>query len=120
MILVLSNLNKLDTAIEGTKQFSNPQALSSAFVALGTHRPRAFGLLNYLVPLILVPNYYLVQPMCANKLLMCTHVLILIAMVSTLWKTYCICYHLSEQGKLIILECIIEASLALREASQKF
>ena len=88
MILVLSNLNKLYTAIEGTKQFSNPRALSGAYVALGTQQPRAFGLLNHLVPLVSMPNYYLVQPMCTNKFLMCTHVLILIAMVSTLWKTY--------------------------------
>ena len=43
-------LNKLDAATKGTKQFSNPQALSSTFAALGMLQPRAFGLLNRLVP----------------------------------------------------------------------
>ena len=42
----------------GTKRFSNPQALSSALAALGTLQPRAFGLLNRLVPLVLASNYY--------------------------------------------------------------
>ena len=42
----------------GTKRFSNPQALSSALAALGTLQPRAFGLLNHLVPLVLASNYY--------------------------------------------------------------
>ena len=44
----------------GTKRFSNPQALSSALAALGTLQPRAFGLLNRLVPLVLASNYYIV------------------------------------------------------------
>ena len=43
----------------GTKRFSNPQALSSALAALGTLQPRAFGLLNRLVPLVLASNYYI-------------------------------------------------------------
>ena len=56
-----SCLNKLDTSTKGTKQFSNPQALSSilAVLALGTLQPQAFGLLNHLVPLVLMSNYYL-------------------------------------------------------------
>ena len=59
IFLVLSSLNKLDTATKGTKQFSNPQALSSALAALGTLQPQAFGLLNRLVPLFLASNYYI-------------------------------------------------------------
>ena len=55
----LSSLNKLDTATKGTKRFSNPQALSSALAAPGTLQPWAFRLLNCLVPLVLVSNYYL-------------------------------------------------------------
>ena len=58
-ILVLSSLNKLDAATKGTKQFSNPQALSSTLAALGTLQPRAFGLLNRLVTLVLASNYYI-------------------------------------------------------------
>ena len=45
----------------GTKRFSNPQALSSALAALGTLQPRAIGLLNRLVPLVLASNYYIVK-----------------------------------------------------------
>ena len=56
IFLVLSSLNKLDAVTKGTKQFSNPQALSSAFAVLGMLQPRAFGLLNRLVPLVLVSN----------------------------------------------------------------
>ena len=52
-------LNKLDIATKGTKQFSNPQALSSTLVAFGTLQPQAFGLLNRLVPLVLVSKYYI-------------------------------------------------------------
>ena len=40
-----------------TKQFSNPQALSSALAELGTLQPQAIGLLNCLVPIVLVSNY---------------------------------------------------------------
>ena len=58
--LVLSSLNKLDAATKGTKRFSNPQALSSPLAALGTLQPRAFGLLNRLVLLVLASNYYTV------------------------------------------------------------
>ena len=57
IFLVLSSLN---AATKGTKQFSNPQALSSALAVLGTLQPQAFGLLNRLVPLVLASNYYLV------------------------------------------------------------
>ena len=46
-------LNKLDTMTKGTKQFSNPQALSSALTALGMLQPQAFRLLNHLVLLVL-------------------------------------------------------------------
>ena len=60
IFLVLSSLNKLDAATKGAKRFSNPQALSSALAALRTLQPRAFGLLNCLVPLVLASNYYLV------------------------------------------------------------
>ena len=59
IFLILSSLNKLDSVTKGTKRFSNPQAFSSALAALGTLQPRAFGLLNCLVPLVLVSNYYL-------------------------------------------------------------
>ena len=48
MILFLSSLNKLDAATKGTKQFSNPQALSGALDAHGTLQPWAFELLNCL------------------------------------------------------------------------
>ena len=41
---------KLDTTTNGTKRFSNPQALSS------TLTPLAFGLL---IPLVLVSHYYI-------------------------------------------------------------
>ena len=54
----MSCLNKLDVATKVTKRFSNPQALSSALAALRMLQPRAFGLLNRLVPLVLVYNYY--------------------------------------------------------------
>ena len=60
MILVLSSLNKLDAVAKGTKRFSNPQALSRALALLGTLQPKAFGLLNHLVSLVLASNYYLV------------------------------------------------------------
>ena len=43
----------------GTKRFSNPQALSSTLAALGMLQPRAIGLLNRLVPLVLASNYYI-------------------------------------------------------------
>ena len=59
IFIVLSSLNKLDAATKGTKQFSNPQALSSTLTMLGTLQPRAFGLLNRLVPLVLASNYYI-------------------------------------------------------------
>ena len=59
VFIVLSSVNKLDAATKGTKRFSNPHALSSALAALGTLQPRAFGLLNRLVPLVLASNYYL-------------------------------------------------------------
>ena len=42
----MSCLNKLDTATKGTKQFSNPQGLSSALAALRTLQPWAFRLLK--------------------------------------------------------------------------
>ena len=58
----MSSLNKLDAVTKGIKRFSNPQALSSALAALGVLQPRAFGLLNHLVPLVLASNYYLVLP----------------------------------------------------------
>ena len=56
----VSCLNKLDATTKGTKRFSNPLVFSSNLAALGTLRPQAFGLLNHLIPLILVSNYYLV------------------------------------------------------------
>ena len=43
----------------GTKRFSNPQALSSALTALRTLQPLAFGLLNSLIPFVLASNYFL-------------------------------------------------------------
>ena len=43
----------------GTKRFSNPQALSSALAVLGMLQPRALGLPNRPVPLVLASNYYL-------------------------------------------------------------
>ena len=64
-LLVLSSLNKLDATTKGTKLFSNPQALSSALAVLRTLQPRAFGLLkgllNRLVSLVLVSNYYVAK-----------------------------------------------------------
>ena len=56
----VSHLNKLDATTKGTKQFSNPLVLSSTLAVLGALRPSAFGLLNHLVPLVLMSNYYLV------------------------------------------------------------
>ena len=56
--LVFSSLNNFDAATKGAKQFSNPQALSSALVVLRMLQPQAFGLLNRLVPLVLASNYY--------------------------------------------------------------
>ena len=44
----------------GTKQFSNPQALSSTLTVLGMLQPQAIRLLNCLVPLVLTSNYYVV------------------------------------------------------------
>ena len=41
------------------KQFSNPQALSSALAALRTLQPQAFRLLNRLVTLVLASNHYI-------------------------------------------------------------
>ena len=38
-----SCLNKVDTVTNETKQFSNPQALSSTLAALGTLQPQALG-----------------------------------------------------------------------------
>ena len=58
-MLDVSCLNKLDTVTKETTRFSNPQVLSSTLAALGTLQPLAFGLLNRLVPLVLVSNYYL-------------------------------------------------------------
>ena len=57
IFLVLSSLNKLDAATKGTKRFSNPQGLSSTLAALWRLQPRAFGLLNCLVSLVLASNY---------------------------------------------------------------
>ena len=54
----VSCLNKLDAMTKGTKQFSNPWVLSSSFVVLGTLQSLALRLLNHLVTLILVSNYY--------------------------------------------------------------
>ena len=59
-MLDVSCLNKLDATTKGTKQFSNPQALSSTLAALRMLQSRAFGLLNHLFPSVLVSNYYLV------------------------------------------------------------
>ena len=56
-----SCLNKLDVTTKGTKQCSNPQALSSTLTVLGKLQPQTFGLLNHLVPLALVSNYCLVS-----------------------------------------------------------
>ena len=50
----------------GTKRFSNPRALSSALAALETLQPRAFGLLNRLVPLVLASNYYIFKEQFPN------------------------------------------------------
>ena len=56
----LLSLNKLHTTTMGTKQFGNPQALSSALTVLGMLQPQAIGLLNRLVPIVLASNYYVV------------------------------------------------------------
>ena len=56
--------------LTGTKRFSNPQALSSAVAALGTLQPRAIGLLNRLVPLVLASNYYV----CMYYMYICVYV----------------------------------------------
>ena len=58
-MLGVSCRNKLDAATKLTKRFSNPQALSSALAVLGMLQPWAFGLLNNLVHLVLVPYYCL-------------------------------------------------------------
>ena len=60
-MLDVSCLNKLDATTKGAKRFSNPQALSSALTVLSTLQPQAFRLLNHLVPLVLMSNYYLVH-----------------------------------------------------------
>ena len=60
-MLGVSCLNRLDAATKGTKRFSNPQALSSTLAALGMLQPRAVGLLNCLVSLVLASNCYLVH-----------------------------------------------------------
>ena len=57
----------LDAATKETKQFSNPRALSSTLTVLRTLQPRAFGLLNRLVPLVLVSNYYIVYDEVNNR-----------------------------------------------------
>ena len=59
-MLGVSCLNKLDAVTKGTKKFSNTEALSSALAALGTLQPQVFGLLNHLISMVLVSNYYLV------------------------------------------------------------
>ena len=53
-------LNKLDATTKGIKWFSNPQDLNSTFIVLGMLQPRAFGLQNHLVPLVLLSNYHAV------------------------------------------------------------
>ena len=58
-VLGVSCLNKLDVATKKTKQLGNSQALSSTLTALGTLQPQAFGLLNLLVSVVLVSNYYI-------------------------------------------------------------
>ena len=45
MVLGVSYLHIFDTATKGTKQFSNPQAFSSALAVLGMLQPQVFGLL---------------------------------------------------------------------------
>ena len=55
-MLGVSCLNKLDAVTKGTMRYSNAQALSSALAVLGMLQPRAFGLLNCLVPLVLVSS----------------------------------------------------------------
>ena len=42
----------------GTTQFRIPPALSSILAALGTIQPRAVRILNRVVPLVSLPNYY--------------------------------------------------------------
>ena len=71
-MLDVSCLNKLDTATKGTKRVSNPQVLSSTLAAPGMLQPWAFRLLNHLVPLILVSNYYLVVPQNQYDILVIT------------------------------------------------
>ena len=48
--------NKLDTVTKKTKQFSNPQTLSSTFAVFRVLQPWAFGLLNRLILLDLTSN----------------------------------------------------------------
>ena len=59
IVLGVSYLNKLDATTKGTKQFSDPQALSSALIVLGMLQSWGFRLLHHLVPLVLVSNYYI-------------------------------------------------------------
>ena len=60
-MLDLSCLKKLEAATETIKQFTNPRALSSSLAVLRTLQPRAYGLLNHLVPLVLASNYYILD-----------------------------------------------------------
>ena len=68
-MLCVSCLNKLVVVTKETKQFSNPQVLSSTLTALGILQPQAFGLLNRLVPLVLESNYYIVEERSTCQLL---------------------------------------------------
>ena len=60
-MLGVSCINNLDVVTKGTKQFSNPQALSSTLTVLSMLQHQAFGLLNCLVLLVLASNYYLMH-----------------------------------------------------------
>ena len=65
--MYLALIHTLDATTKGTKRFSNPQALSSTLTALGILQPQAFGLLNRLVPLVLVSNYYITELIITRK-----------------------------------------------------
>ena len=58
-MLGTSSLNKLDAVTKGIKRFSNPQALNSTHTVINMLQPQVFGLLNHLVPLVLVSNCYI-------------------------------------------------------------
>ena len=99
IFLVLSSLNKLDTATKGTKWFSNPQALSSTLAMFRTLQPWAFGLLNRLVTLILASNYYGIFLLFSHCL--CKLLLLCFQGTAGAHTTHCLYLHLGTMATVI-------------------